>query len=68
MLTLAAKEGQNAVFVGLLHHSNVGEVPLLLGLLLGEDVAFVSVLSPNLSCTGQRKALLCAGVSLDFRH
>ena len=44
------------------------QISLLLLGLLGENVAFVSVLSLDFSRSGKCKTLFGTGVGLDFRH
>ena len=43
------------------------EVTLLLLGLLGEDVAVISVMTLDLTGSGESETLLCAGISLYFR-
>ncbi len=54
--------------VGLVHDAVALEVTLLLLGLLGENVAVVSVMSLNLTRTGECESLLCTGVCLYFWH
>lgn len=58
----------NLADVGLINKTSVGEVALLLGLLLGEDVPLVGMLSLDLASAGEGEPLLGAGVGLHFRH
>lgn len=50
------------------NESRVGEVPFLLGRLLGQDVTFVGVLSFDFSRSGEDKAFLRSGIRFHFRH
>ena len=54
--------------VCLRNDGEVGKVSLLLLGFLSQDVTLVGVFSFHLSRTGERKALLCTGVGLQFRH
>ena len=44
------------------------EVSLLLLCLLSQDVTVISVMTLDLTCTGETESLLCAGISLYFWH
>ena len=54
--------------VRIVNEANVNEVTLLLLSLLRENVTVESVLSLDLTGSGERETLLCAGISLYFRH
>ena len=58
----------NLADVGLINKTSVGEVALLLGLLLGEDVPLVGMLSLDLASAGEGEPLLSARVGFHFRH
>ena len=50
------------------HETNLAEVTFLLLRLLRENVAVESVLSLDLTRSGEGKTLLCTGISLYLRH
>ena len=54
--------------VGFHHDSGVVEVSLLLLSLLRQNVAVISMLSFDLTCSGQLEAFLSAGICLNFWH
>ena len=58
------------LFVGIMHQSGVGQVTLSFLRFLGQDVAFVRMLSLDFSATGNCEALFCARnrLLLLFRH
>ena len=63
-----AEEFTNLLYVGTVHDGHVVEVALLLLGLLGQNVTVVSVMTLNLTGSGERETLLRAGISLYFRH
>jgi len=56
------------VLVDSSNQARVAKVTLLLLGLLRENVTVESVLSLDLTGSGERETLLCAGISLYFRH
>ena len=54
--------------VGAVNESSVVEVALLLLGLLGQNVTVVSVMSFDLTCSGENETLLCTRISLYFWH
>ncbi len=65
---LDVEEQLNLADVGLINETGMSQVALLLGLLLGEDVPFVGVLSLDLARAGEGEPLLGAGIGFHFRH
>ena len=63
-----AEEFANLLHIGAVNESNVVEVMLLLLGLLGQDVTVISVVTLDLTCSGECETLLGAGISLYFRH
>ena len=63
-----AEEFTNLLYVGTVHDGHVVEVALLLLGLLGQNVTVISVVTLNLTGSGERKTLLCTRISLYFRH
>ena len=58
----------NLLQVRVVNHGLVNKISLLLLGLLSQNVTVESVMSLNLSSTGESKSLLCAGVYLYFWH
>ena len=58
----------NLLHVGLVNDRVALQIALLLLGLLRQDVAVVSVMSLNLTCSGEGKSFLCTGVCLYFWH
>lgn len=58
----------NLTDIGLVDETSVSKITLLLGLLLGEDVPLVGVLSLNLARAREGEPLLGARVGFHFRH
>jgi len=56
------------VLVDSSNQARVAKVTLLLLGLLRENVTVESVLSLDFTGSGERETLLCAGISLYFRH
>ena len=63
-----AEQFANLLYVSAVNETNVYEVTLLLLSLLRENVAVESVLSLDLTRSGEGKALLSTGISLYLRH
>ncbi len=63
-----AKHAQYAILIRRGDEGGVGEVPLPLGLLLGQDVTLVGMLALDLTRTGDLETLLGARVRFYFRH
>ena len=63
-----AEKFANFLFVNLSYEASLNEVALLLLGLLRENVTVESVLSLDLTRSGERETLLSAGISLYFRH
>ena len=54
--------------ISFVHQTGLGQIALLLGLLLGQDVTLEGVLTLDLTSTGQLKSLLSAGFGFHFWH
>lgn len=67
-LRLDVEELLNLTDIGLVDKASVGKVALLLGLLLGEDVPLIGVLSLDFASAGEGEPLLGAGIRFHFRH
>lgn len=67
-LRLDVEELLNLADIGLVDKTCVGKVTLLLGLLLGEDVPLIGVLSLDLTSASEGEPLLGAGIGFHFRH
>ena len=63
-----AEEFANLLHIGAVNESNVVEVTLLLLGLLGQDVTVISVVTLDLTCSGECETLLGTGISLYFRN
>ena len=58
----------HALLIVAADQSGVVKIALLSGLLLGEDVAVISVLSLDFASTGESETLLGAGFGFQCRH
>ena len=58
----------NLLHVASVNDCVVNQITLLLLCFLCENVAVVSVMSLDLTCTGETESLLCTGVCLYFWH
>ena len=63
-----AEQFAHLVLVNIGDEASLAEVALLFLRLLGQDVTVEGVLSLDLTGSGERETLLCAGISLYFRH
>ena len=63
-----AEEFTNLTRVSTVNDSYMVEVTLLLLSLLSQNVTVVSVMSFNLTCSGELESLLCTRVCLNFWH
>lgn len=63
-----AEEFANLLHVRAVNEGHMVKVALLLLGLLGQDVTVISVVTLNLTGSGERKTLLCTRISLYFRH
>ena len=63
-----AEEFANLLHVRAVNESHMVKVALLLLGLLGQDVTVISVVTLNLTGSGERKTLLCTRISLYFWH
>ena len=63
-----AEEFANLLHVRAVNEGHMVKVALLLLDLLGQDVTVISVVTLNLTGSGERKTLLCTRISLYFRH
>ena len=48
--------------------ARIAQVTLLFSRFFGQDVTVISVFALDLSCAGERKTLLCSGISFHFWH
>ena len=51
-----------------LNGARIAQVTLLCSRFFGQDVTVISVFALDLSCSGERKTLLCSGIGFHFRH
>ena len=63
-----AEKFANLLHVRAVNEGHMVKVALLLLGLLGQDVTVISVVTLNLTGSGERKTLLCTRISLYFRH
>ncbi len=63
-----AEEFANLLHVRAVNEGHMVKVALLLLGLLGQNVTVISVVTLNLTGSGERKTLLCTRISLYFRH
>ena len=63
-----AEEFANLLHVRAVNEGHMVKVALLLLGLLGQDVTVISVVTLNLTGSGERKTLLCTRISLYFSH
>ena len=63
-----AEEFANLLHVRAVNEGHMVKVAILLLGLLGQDVTVISVVTLNLTGSGERKTLLCTRISLYFRH
>lgn len=56
------------VLVTLFNLTVISKISLTFGGLFGQNVAFEGMFALDLTCTGQRKSLLCARICLHFWH
>lgn len=63
-----AEEFAYLTLVRAVYEGNVVEVALLLFRFLRQNVRVVSVMSLDLTCSGELETLFCAGVRLYFWH
>ena len=63
-----AEEVANLLHVRAVNEGHMVKVALLLLGLLGQNVTVISVVTLNLTGSGERKTLLCTRISLYFRH